>query len=185
MEERRLLQELRAQRRGALEQMVRCYSGYVYTIVRAVLGEAVTLQDTEEVVADVFTAVWKKATALSPEGSLRGYLAATARNMAKNRLRVRGGELPLHEDVAQDARAGPEQEAERQEQAQLVRQLLAQLPERDREIFVRHYYLGQTLAAIAQVLCMPLSTVKSRLARGRKRLLRQLQERGISDEYLA
>ena len=177
MEERRLLQELRAQRRGALEQMVRCYSGYVYTIVRAVLGEAVTRQDTEEVVADVFTAVWKKAAALSPEGSLRGYLAATARNMAKNRLRVRGGELPLHEDVAQDA--------ERQEQAQLVRQLLAQLPERDREIFVRHYYLGQTLAAIAQVLCMPLSTVKSRLARGRKRLLRQLQERGISDEYLA
>ena len=49
---------------------------------------------------------------------------------------------------------------------------------RDRELFVRHYYYGQTVARAAEEMELNLSTAKTRLRRGRERLKTFLQEVG-------
>ena len=54
--------------------------------------------------------------------------------------------------------------------------------EPEREIFLRHYYYGQTVAAIGLEMQMNVSTVKSRLSRGRKKLKAILLEGGYCHE---
>ena len=51
-----------------------------------------------------------------------------------------------------------------------VREYMDSLPEKDRQIFLRHYYYGQTVADISREMKMPESTVKSRLRRGREKM---------------
>ena len=56
------------------------------------------------------------------------------------------------------------------------------LPEPDRGIFIRHYYLYQKTGDIAAELDMPASTVRVKLLRGRDKLRTVLAEGGYSDE---
>ena len=61
---------------------------------------------------------------------------------------------------------------------ELVRAALETLERSDRELFVRHYYYGQTVARAAEEMGLNLSTAKTRLRRGRARLKEYLREVG-------
>ena len=52
----------------------------------------------------------------------------------------------------------------------------------DRELFVRRYYYGQTVARAAEEMGMNLSTAKSRLRRGWERLKEALRKAGYDVE---
>ena len=105
----------------------------------------------EECTADVFVALWRNAARLEATGT--DELAATI------------ADLPA--DPAGDA-------------ADELAVLVAALEPPDREIFLRKYYLMQSSREIAAALDLRVSTVNTRLSRGRDRLRRQLQERGYT-----
>lgn len=86
--------------------------------------------------------------------------------------------LPLEEDVLVLAQDSPQRELENREAAQLVRAALETLEPSDRELFVRHYYYGQTVEKAAEEMEMNRSTAKTRLRRGREKLKRQLEREG-------
>ena len=143
-----------------------------------VIGGALPREDVEEAVSDTFVALWRAAATLDEaQTSLRAYLAAIARNKARDRLHRKRDELPLQE--AGGGLPGGEDPAEaavRRDEAAAVRLLLEQMREPDRTIFILHYYYGQTLAEISAALKINLSTVKAKLARGRERLRGRLAE---------
>ena len=137
-------------------------------------------QDVEEIVSDSFLALWDNAQKLVP-GKVRGYLAAIVRNKAKNRLRELGRELPLEEDVLDlkpSPAPGPAEALEAAERKALVAELLDCLSGQDRDIFLRHYYYGQTVKQIGAALTINPSTIKVRLHRGRRKLNDLLRKRG-------
>lgn len=172
MNETKLIRALRRGQRGALDKAVAQYSGYAAAIARSVLGPAATREDLEEIVSDVFVALWRSADRLDETRPLKGYLAAIARNAAIDRLRrLRPTEpLPADDLLHADETEGPEAQALRREQAETLRRLLLEMAADDREIFVRFYYYRQTVREIAQIMDRNESTVKARLARGRARL---------------
>lgn len=172
MNETKLIRALRRGQRGALDKAVAQYSGYAAAIARSVLGPAATREDLEEIVSDVFVALWRSADRLDETRPLKGYLAAIARNAAIDRLRrLRPTEpLPADDLLHADEAEGPEAQALRREQAETLRRLLLEMAADDREIFVRFYYYRQTVREIAQIMDRNESTVKARLARGRARL---------------
>ena len=92
------------------------------------------------------------------------------------------GDCPLAEDVLILSGDGPQQELESREAASLVRAALSTLEREDRELFVRRYYYGQTVARAAEEMGMNLSTAKSRLRRGRERLKEALRKAGYDVE---
>jgi len=63
------------------------------------------------------------------------------------------------------------------EECELLRQVLAQLPEESREMIVLRELEGMTYREIASVTGVPMGTVMSRLARARERLQDELSKR--------
>ena len=176
-DERRLLNRLRRGDSAALETAMDAYMPYVYTIAANILSGALPQEDVEEVASDAFIALWENAGSVLP-GKLKAWLAAVTRNAAISRLRARRPYEPLEEDFWDLEAAGPEDKLVKQELAEMTNQAVNALPEPDRSIFIRHYYLYQKTDEIAGELAIPASTVRVKLLRGREKLRDYLRERG-------
>lgn len=181
MNEARILRRLREGDSEALSRVMDAYTPYVAAIVKNIIEPPLQPEDIEEVVSDVFLALWKNAGAVE-EGKLRPWLAAVTRNRAKDRLRALHLSLPLEEDALELTAEGPEAEALRQEAIEATRQAVEALPEPDRSIFRRYYYLYQKTDEIAQDMGLSPSIVRNRLSRGRGKLRNILAERGLGCE---
>lgn len=183
MDEKHALQALRQHDETALAWFIERYAPYVNTIIFNIIGGSMSSRDIEEVSSDVFFVLWKNAGKIRP-GKVKAYLSGTARNMAKDKLRGLGQELPLEEDVLTASDVDIERDLEIREQARLVRHAMLKMGYPDREIFLRHYYYCQPLSQIADEMGMNLSTVKTRLRRGRSKLRDALRIGGFFDENI-
>ena len=170
MNEAQALRKLKNGSEDALAWLIDRYSSYVHTVVSNLIGPSMSCADIEEVDADVFVTLWKRAQQVRA-GSVKGWLGSVARNAAKNKLRALGQELPLEDDMLLLEGATPESEVERREQQRLVREAVLSMEWPEREIILRHYYYGQKVTSIAEEMAMNPSTVKTHLRRGREKLL--------------
>lgn len=175
----RAIKELRRGSEAALAWFIETYTPYVSSIIRQVGGRAISSFDVEEITADVFVALWHCASTLRTE-NVKSWLGTVARNTALNRLRTENRNLPLEEDILllPDTET-PESQAEKTEQAQVVRQAVLAMETPDREIFLRHYYYCQSVSAISQEMELSVSNVKIRLMRGREKLRCALEQKGV------
>ena len=177
-----ILQKIRSGDPAGLEALMERYLPYVSTVVWNILRNAMPPEDGEEVVSDVFLAAWRQPGALRP-GLVQGWLAAVARNKAKNRLRQMGQDLSLEENALDiPGPDDPPSDFERAEERRLVRQAVDALPSQDREIFLRHYYYAQTVQEIADLMGLNGATVKTKLRRGRMKLKQILTREGYLRE---
>ena len=71
----------------------------------------------------------------------------------------------------------PEQNFQEREQALFIQKAIMALQHSEREIFIRHYYYYQPVSVIAEEMNVNLSTVKTKLRRGREKL-KELLTRG-------
>lgn len=179
MTEEQLVKSLRRGDLSALEELMDRYTPYVSSVVSRILrGRG---PDAEELTADVFLAAWDNRDKLRP-GKVKGWLGAVARNRAFNLLRADRENLPLEEDVLLLETDGPDRELDKKETARLVNRALAQLDKPQRELFVRHYYYGQTVQEAALAMGLNLSTAKTWLRRGRETLKAILEKEGYGHE---
>lgn len=176
--ERDWADRLRRDDASALEEVMDAYSGYAAKIIAVFLNRALPAEEMEEALSDVFVSLWNSRKRL--RGEVKPYLAAIARNAARERLRRYRVAEPLPTDeTLTDPAPLPEQQAERRDRDDTVRRAVEDMPPPDRELFIRFYYLGQTVEEIAAVTGWNPSTLKSRLRRGREKLKRELTERGV------
>ena len=170
MKEEMILRKIRAGEPAGLEALMDSYIPYVSAICWNILRNAMTREDAEEVVSDVFLTAWEKAGDIRP-GKAKAWLGAVARHKAKNKLREMGRDLPLEEDVLEiPDECTPADAAEQAEEQRLVRRAVDWLGEPDREIFLRHYYFAQSVQEISRQMKLNDSTVKTKLRRGRMKL---------------
>lgn len=167
MTEATALRELKNGSERALEWFIRTYTPYVTTIIHNIIGSSMDMSDVEEVAADVFYKLWENADSVH---SPKGFLGTVARNMAKNKCRQMGYDLPLEDEILVVDEISPEAEIEKKELNRAVKLAVLGLPQPDKEIFLRFYYYCQTMEDISLQMGINLSTVKTRLRRGRMRL---------------
>ena len=173
MTEATALRELKRGSETALVWFIDAYTPYVTAIIHGIIGDHMDMADVEEVASDVFYALWENARKVY---SVKGYLGTMARNKAKNKLRDLTYDLPLEEQILVLEGGSPEDTMEEKERSRAVRRAVLQMPHPEKEIFLRHYYYCQKLDTISAELGLPLSTVKTKLRRGRARLGRELQK---------
>lgn len=172
-----LCEKMKQGSRAALDALILRLTPCVSAAAWRVLApSSAAREDLEEVVSDVFLALWRHAEEVDP-ARLRPWLAAVARRRAIDRLRTLSPAAPLPEWEA-DRAPGPEEEALRRERAQRLWQAVDALEEPDRTLFLRHYYEGDKVRDVARDLDMSTSAAKTRLHRGRKRLRALLAEEG-------
>lgn len=135
----------------------------------------------EELVDDVFLALWSGRERLRIEGSVASYLYIAVRNRALNRLRRNERELRFVERRELEIRASLEHQRSEtedwvrsEELFALAQQAIDALPERSRETYLLYYQHGMSYAQIAEVMGVSVRTVENQLARSVKRLWRSL-----------
>ena len=179
MTEKQLIKSIARGELPALEELMDQYTPYVSSVIARILRGRQA--DVEELTADVFLAAWDNRDKLRP-GQVKGYLGAIARNRAFNLLRADKESLPLEDDVLLLESDGPDRELYKKETARIVNQALGQLDKPRRELFVRHYYYGQTVQEAALAMGVNLSTAKTWLRRGRETLKTILEKEGYGHE---
>lgn len=178
-EEEKLVKALRRGELSALEELLDRYTPYVSSVIARILRGRQA--DVEELTADVFLAAWDNRAKLQP-GKVKGYLGAIARNRAFNLLRASRESLPLEDYVLLLETEGPDRALDKKETARVVNQALSQLDKPQRELFVRHYYYGQTVQEAAEAMGLNQSTAKTWLRRGRDTLKKMLEKEGYGNE---
>ena len=150
----------------------------VYHFARTILGR---FGGAEEMLQETFLAVARTAKAYTPRGRFRAWLMRIVRNRCLNRIASeRARRAALIEsglgvvECASDA-PGPPRRAEANEHAQIVRAAVAELPDRQREAIALYAFEQMTYREIAEVLDMPINTVKTLIHRARAALARALE----------
>jgi RNA polymerase sigma-70 factor, ECF subfamily len=165
-----LLREVAA---GNEEPIGTLYSRYA-PIVFGMAAQALGKTSAEEIVQDVFVAVWRGAASFDPEkGSARAWLLQIAHYRIANALRTRGRrprtvEDPDGEEAARLADPAPDQaeEAWLAHRRQILERALEQLPPPQRQALGLAFFSDLSHGEVARVLGLPLGTVKSRLRTG-------------------
>ena len=165
---------------GGLRLLMERYTPYVSTVVCNIIGRYMTPQDVEEVVSDVFCALWRNRHKVQP-GKVRGYLACMARGHAINRLRSSGRTPALELDELELSVEGPEARVLEEERRRAVHEAIDDMPAACKEVFVRYYYYGQGTPDIAGDMGLRPDAVRQRLKRGRVWLQNRLSEGGFND----
>ncbi len=179
--ESELIEKLKFGDSNALCRCIDEYSDYLCALCRKLAGAALSDEDIEELVSDSFVSLWYSRDKLKNQG-LRSYIAAICRNKTLDRLRALKIALPLNDDICIRECNEPETELLTAELTEYTRFAVESLPEPDREIFKRHYFLYEKTEEIAVQLGINPSTVRGKLSRGREKLRAYLEEKGFEYE---
>lgn len=178
MQEEKMIRSMQQGDTAALDKFIKRYNRYVSSIIGRIIGGSRTA-DCEELTADVFLAVWNNRDKLQ-ESKIKSYLGKIARNKAFDLLRQDKDALPLEDDILIYDPSNIEEQAEKADTGLLLKEALEKLEKRQRELFVRHYYYGQTIKEAAEAMDINLSTAKSWLYRGQAFLREILEKSGFT-----
>ena|SRR5437868_952049 len=156
----------------ALGAIYERYSRLVYAVALRIVGDR---EVAEEVMQDVFQAVWQSAGSFRPGGSFSAWLIGITRHRAIDATRTRRYRLRAREEAFDDSRIGlfagaAEAQTDTILLQQVVQAAMAQLPRAQRQTIELAYYGDLTCQEIAVRLGEPVGTVKSRMRLGLLRL---------------
>jgi RNA polymerase sigma-70 factor, ECF subfamily len=161
----------------AFEVVYDRHSRVAYSLAFRLLGDR---QTAEDLVQDSFLAVWRNAGGYTPaRGSVRNWMLSIVHNRGVDRLRTLAAMGRRQEALEQvELRRPDEPDAATlgigRVMAGELREELSTLPTEQFDVLKLAYYGGFTHNEIAEMLELPLGTVKSRMRLGLERLRRGL-----------
>ena len=118
--------------------------------------------------------------------NIRAYIYQTARNCALDYLRKyqRHSETDFEgvEDMMQDVSTDVEREFSRKHNERIVHEVIKEMEEPDRTIFILRFFYYETVKVIAETVHLKEDNVESRIRRGKKKLKAELLRRGVLNE---
>lgn len=177
-----LLARIARQDRAAFEDLFSRYSGILYATALKFLKDDA---DAQDVVQDVFIQIWDKAKLYDPaKGKPLTWALTLTRNRAIDRIRAIQRRTRLRDDFEKETtvdESGILREAlsgvDANDTAQILRQVVSQLPSPQRTVIELAYFEGLTQTEIADRLGEPLGTIKARARRALLKLKTSLDER--------
>ena len=185
-----LMARLQKGQKEALGELVRRYEKELYGYLRRLVGDPTLAED---IFQSTFLQLYQKVDQYERGRAVRPWLYALATNLAIDAMRRAGRRQAVSLDRLQEQ--GEEQNAgsllqllaaqddepfrnlEAKERAELVQRALLELPEPMRAVVLLAYYRGLKYNEIAEILGIPLGTVKSRLHMALRRLYELLRQK--------
>ncbi|SDN11555.1 sigma-70 family RNA polymerase sigma factor [Allokutzneria albata] len=133
-------------------------------------------QWSEDVVQETLIRAWQNSTSLVREPDmLRGWLFTVARRIVIDGWRNRSAR-PQEVELTDSDVAEPKDEAEHSLSAMVIEQVLGKLSAEHRAAVYATYVCGRTAREAAEVLGIPVGTVKSRLHKATRVIRRALRD---------
>ena len=139
------------------------------TVFRVAFGYMKNRDDADDITQNVFLKLFKSDTAFETPEHLRSWLIRVAVNECKSVFRMPWRKMENIEDYAEQLAMPTPKHTE------LLSTVMG-MPEKYRVIIYLFYYEEYSTEEIAGLLGIPPATVRTRLARGRKRLKNILTE---------
>ena len=178
--EAELVRRAQAGDADAFAALVTEHQRFVYNLALRVVNDA---REAEDVAQEAFVRAWLALPNFRRQAQFRTWLYRIVTNLCCNRLpRLRrdlaalGDEEVDETSAAVDERANPAYDVEADERRAFLQQRLAALPESYRLLVSLRYQQELSYEEIANVLGLPLGTVKTGLFRARAQLREALRE---------
>lgn len=164
----------------AFEVLYDRHGGAAYSLAYRIVGEPAA---AEEVTQEAFISVWRSGERFdATRGSVRSWLLSVVRNRAIDFLRSRAGKAPkldFDDEAALEQRPAAErteEEALRRETASELRGAIGKLPDPQSKVIELAYFGGFSHSEIAEILSLPMGTVKGRMRLGLEKIRGELAE---------
>ncbi len=164
----------------ALTQIVLGQQHYVYSIAMSVLKNP---EDAADLTQEAFIRLFRALPQYNGESRFTTWLYRLVVNLCRDELRRRGRQAPIAPSASEDEEAdqiasiadddrwaNPAEALDTRELRDQVRQALGQLEEHYRLVLTLYYFEDLKYTDIAEILDIPLNTVKSHIRRGKERL---------------
>jgi RNA polymerase sigma-70 factor (ECF subfamily) len=156
------------------------HGGAAYSLAYRIVGDR---SGAEDVTQEAFLSIWRSGARYDrARGSVRSWTLGIVRNRAIDALRRHTGRAPkldFDDDAALEQRPSPDltdEQALQRESARQLRGALSELPSEQSRVIELAYFGGFSHSEIAEMLNMPLGTVKGRMRLGIEKIRTQLAE---------
>lgn len=175
-----------AGREDGFEELVRRYQRPIAAYVYRMVGDYDAALDLTQ---EVFIKVYGSLARYRSEYKFSTWIYKIAHNAAVDHLRrhstreqslVKQSEGEQYDLPIESGRLTPEQESEKAERCAEIEAVVRQLPAAYRELIVLRHSHDLSYDEIAEVMGLPLGTVKNRLFRAREVMRQQFVQRGIT-----
>ena len=139
----------------------------------------------EDALSELFLDVWRKAGSFEGECQVATWLLAIARNKTLALLRQRKF-VALDETEAgliEDPTDNPESALDKKSHSTLLQKCLKVLSPNHRQIIDLVYYQSKSIQEAAEVIGIPINTVKTRMFYARNQLGKVLKQAGVEHAY--
>lgn len=185
MDERALLEGIRADDPAAFDAFVRTFGDRIYGFGMRMCGER---EDAKDVLQDTLLQAYRALKDLEHPEAMRSWVFTVAANACRMRRRrgkyepereISLDDLAPHGSVAPseipDVRSLPDEELVRGETRERVRAAIEELPEHYRIVLALRDIEHFSAAEVSSMLSLPVSTIKMRLHRARLMLRERLE----------
>lgn len=136
----------------------------------------------EDLVCETMAAVWRGARGFRGESRASTWIFGIAHHRLAGARRRQRPHASLEEGELLSANGDPANTAERADVADRIRRAVETLPAGQRNVVELTFYHGFAYPDIAQILRIPVNTVKTRMFYARKKLHTLLEAAGVADE---
>ncbi len=166
---------------GAFAALYDRHSRASYSLAYRMMGDR---QAAEDLVQEAFLGVWRAAGSYRAErGSVRTWILSIVHHRGIDQLRTTASRRRVYERVEATASVAQPSEAFaetwRNSQREQVREALRVLPPAQLKVLELAYYSGYTHTEIADLLDLPLGTVKGRMRLGLQKIREHFDARGM------
>ena len=176
--DRELVERVAKGDRAAVRLLFMRHHARVYRFAARQTGSEMMADD---IANEVFLELWRQAPAFEGRSEVSTWLLGIARFKALSMLRKRK-EVEIDEEAAAavpDTADSPEIAVMKDDKATALRRMVNALPEEHRTVIDLAYYHAKSVTEIAEVLSIPVATVKTRMFYARKKLGEALQAAGF------
>ncbi|MEB3103746.1 RNA polymerase sigma factor SigW [Ferviditalea candida] len=170
--------------RNAFSELVDLYTDKIFHLANRMLGNR---QEAEDIVQETFLRVYKNLGKYDPNQKFSTWIYRIATNLCIDRLRRRKHQYSLDAEVADGEgidwhamlasdEPGPEQRLILSEIQLQMRKAIEALPEKYKSVVILRYLHDLSLQEISEILDIPVTTIKTRVHRGREFLRRKLEQ---------
>jgi RNA polymerase sigma-70 factor (ECF subfamily) len=178
-----LMQYVRKTDPRAFEVLYERHSGVAFSLAYRMVGTRV---QAEDVVQEAFLSIWRSGARYErTRGSVRTWVLGIVHNRAIDSLRratVHSKRRASDEGIAErmEAAERTDVEAARREEAGTVRSAMDTLPAEQCQVIELAYFGGFSHSEIAELLSMPIGTVKGRMRLGLEKMRGALVVREVA-----